>query len=104
LILIGKNIVKNVHIDERFEVNIISKDLWAKIPMFFLGRILASWWQKNEGAIDTKKKNSEKWGWSCHIMRIFSLKLPYFKLQDLAKYIKNPKIWKFSSRPIAKFC
>jgi hypothetical protein len=27
LILIGKNIVKNVHIDERFEVNIISKDL-----------------------------------------------------------------------------
>jgi hypothetical protein len=37
MILIGKNIVKDVHIDGGFEVNIISKDLQAIIPMFFGG-------------------------------------------------------------------
>jgi hypothetical protein len=37
LILIGKNIVKDVHIDGRFEVSIILKDLRAIIPMFFFG-------------------------------------------------------------------
>jgi hypothetical protein len=34
MILIGKNIVKDVHIDGGFEVNIISKDLQAIIQCF----------------------------------------------------------------------
>jgi hypothetical protein len=37
LILIVKNIVKDVHIDGGVEVKIISKDLRTIIPMFFWG-------------------------------------------------------------------
>jgi hypothetical protein len=48
LILIGKNIVKDVHIDGAFEVNIILKDLRAIIPMFFWGEF----WH-----LDNKKLN-----------------------------------------------